>query len=151
MVSCFTSGIILVISNLLITCLYCHTPTPFQRQVCRPLHINPQPLPLTTRNSCEAKPYCLLKPCVKFFFLSFSNLGFGKILAAKNLDNMTAAYRIIPNPVYTIFSLFPNMATSNILYISQNYTMYMHMLPLYKFKVYSYKILLITALAQMSG
>ena len=35
----------------------CHTPTPYYRQVCWPLHRTPQPLPLTTRKSCEAKPY----------------------------------------------------------------------------------------------
>ena len=57
-------------------------PLPYRRQACRPLHRNPQPLPLTTRNPYEAKPYCLLKPPRKFFFY-FSNLGFGKILAAE--------------------------------------------------------------------
>ena len=60
-------------------------PPPFQQQVCRPLHRNPQPLPLTAGNSCEAKPCCLLKPHIKIFLLFF-NLGFGKILAAKKLQ-----------------------------------------------------------------
>ena len=46
----------------------CHTPTPYYRQVCRPLHETPQPLPLTTRKSCEAKPYCLLQSRIKNFF-----------------------------------------------------------------------------------
>ena len=46
-------------------------PPPYQRRVCRPLHRNPQPLPLTTRNPCEAKPYCLLKPPIKNFLLFF--------------------------------------------------------------------------------
>ena len=72
-------------------CTVCDTPPPpYQRRACRPLHINPQPLPLTTRNPCEAKPYCLLKPPRKFFFY-FSNLGFGKILAA---ENMMAAHSL---------------------------------------------------------
>ena len=30
-----------------------------------------QPLPLTTRNFCEEKPYCLLKPRIKIFLLLF--------------------------------------------------------------------------------
>ena len=30
-----------------------------------------QPLPLTTENPCEAKPYCLLKPRIKIFFYFF--------------------------------------------------------------------------------
>ena len=50
--------------------IQCHTPTPYYRQVCRPLHRNPQPLPLTTRKSCEAKPYCLLQSRINFFFFS---------------------------------------------------------------------------------
>ena len=60
-----------------------------------------------TRNSCEAKPYCLLKTLIKFF--PFSNLWFGKFSAAYQLH-----IGHIPNPVYTIYT-FPNMATSNIL------------------------------------
>ena len=52
--------------------LECPTPSPNYRQVCRPLHRNPQPLPLTTRKSCEAKPYCLHKSRIIFFsFLNF--------------------------------------------------------------------------------
>ena len=47
-------------------------PSPYYRQVCQPLHRNPQSLPLTTRKSCEAKPYCLLKSRINFF--SFLNL-----------------------------------------------------------------------------
>ena len=47
--------------------IQCHTPTPYYRQVCRPLHRTPQPLPLTTRKSCEAKPYCLLQSRIKKF------------------------------------------------------------------------------------
>ena len=90
----------------------CHTPTPYYRQVCRPLHINPQPLPLTTRNSCEAKPCCLLKPPIKIFLLFF-NIGFGKILAAEKfrqhngciLDNSKSCI----HPIYTISKY---MATS---------------------------------------
>ena len=46
-------------------------PSPYQRRACRPLHRNPQPLPLTTRNPCEAKPYCLLKPPIKKFSFIF--------------------------------------------------------------------------------
>ena len=83
-------------------------PHPYQQWVCRPLHRNPQPLPLTTRNSCEAKPYCLLLPCIKIFLLFF-NLGFDKILAAENFGSMTAAHSIIPNPVYIQFTLYPNI------------------------------------------
>ena len=65
------------------------------------------PLPLTTRNSCEAKPCCLLKPPIKiFYFILFFNLGFGKILAEKNfrqhngciLDNSKSCI----HPIYTI-------------------------------------------------
>ena len=48
----------------------CHTPTPYYRQVCRPLHRNPQPLPLTTRKSCEAKPFCLLQSRIKKILFS---------------------------------------------------------------------------------
>ena len=44
-------------------------PTPNRRRACRPLHRNLQPLPLTTRNPCEAKPDCLLKPPRKIFLL----------------------------------------------------------------------------------
>ena len=85
-----------------------HTPTPYQRRVCRPLHRNPQPLPLTTINSCQAKPYCLLLPCIKIFLLFF-NLGFGKILVAENFGSMTAVHSIIPNHVYIQFTLYPNI------------------------------------------
>ena len=70
-----------------------HPHPPYRRQACQPLHRNPQPLPLTTRNPCEAKPYCLLKPPRKFFFY-FSDLGFGKILAAENFGSMTAAHSL---------------------------------------------------------
>ena len=38
--------------------------------VKRPLHRNTQPLPLTTRKSCEAKPYCLLQSRINFFLFS---------------------------------------------------------------------------------
>ena len=61
---------------------------------------------------------------------------------------MTAAYRIIPNPRYTTY-FFPNMATSNILYILTKLHYIHTYTPIYKFKVYPYKILLITALVHV--
>ena len=42
-------------------------PHPYKRQVCRPPHRNPHPLLPTTRESCEAKPCCLLKTRIKIF------------------------------------------------------------------------------------
>ena len=128
-------------------------PTPYRWQACRPLHRNPQSLPLTTRNSCEAKPYCLLLPCIKIFLLFF-NLGFGKILAAENFGSMTASPSLNSKScihlIYTISKIsklwqpaYQHILTTN----------YVHTyVPLYNFKVCSYKILiLITALKLMSG
>ena len=103
-------------------------PPPYRRQACRPLHRNPQPLPLTTRNSCEAKPYCLLLPCIKIFLLFF-NLGFGKILAAENFGSMTAAPSLNSksciHPIYTIskISKHGNQHTNTF----SQLTMYIHM------------------------
>ena len=47
---------------------------------------------------------------------------------------MKVAYSIIPNLVYIQFILYPNMATSNILYISQNYTTYIHICSIIQFQ-----------------
>ena len=114
-------------------------PPPYQRRVRRPLHRNPQPLPLPTRNPCEAKPYCLLKPPIKIFLL-FSNLGFGKILAAEKLRQHDGCIyqnsKSCIHPIYTIF----NYGNQHINTFSQNYSMYIHMFHYTRFKVYSYKI-----------
>ena len=121
--------------------------------MCWPLHRNPQPLPLTTRNPCEAKPYCLLKPPRKFFFY-FSNLGFDKILAAENFGSMTAAHSLNSksciHSIHTIskISKHGNQHTNTF----SQLILYIHMSHYTIFKVCSYKIkFLITALILMSG
>ena len=118
--------------------------------MCWPLHRNPQSLPLTTRNSYEAKPYCLLKPRINFFLFPTYDLIKSRQHVSCNKD----IFQILYTQIYT----FLNMATSNILSIEPRaqyiFTKlyYVHTYaPLHKFKVFPYKIFLITTLIQMSG
>ena len=81
-------------------------PHPLLAAGVRPLHRNPQSLLLTTRNSCEAKPYCLLKTPPKKKFPTYDFVKSRQHISC-NKDKFQF--------LFTQFTLFPNMATSNIL------------------------------------
>ena len=114
---------------------FCNCHTPYYRQVCRPLHRNPQPLPLTTRKSCEAKPYCLLQSRIKKIF-------FSKLVILKNFGSITAVYRTCPKTCIHNFTLYQTWQPTTSTHFHKPHYVHTY-IPLYKFKVFPYKILFI--------